>query len=1315
MNKAQEAISGSTIESNAETPLVIPALGRPMRLGMVYDCRNDQPIPGFTLWNQDTLKNNCNIRRERRKHNNIISSDDIDARLKALEISGSMKASMLSGLVNVEGSARYLKVQHASQNHSRVTLHYRATDRYEQLSMNHLGRNFISHQDVFEHGLGTHIVTGILYGAQAFFVFEKKHGDSEDKRQVDKMLQSAAERVPSQDFRETHGAFDTSRWEGIRCLFYGDFDLKNSPTNFKEAVSSYGQLLTMLEEHGEMAVPLTVWLYPLAKMDVQAAKFVQAVHFSLVNGVHNLIQCWVNCKSYCRKIRMYPTCKDFAIFSNNVAMFEELIKEFKRTFQEKLSQILPKIREGRIQEEHFSDILSSVQSSPFNLDHLQEWQKSLQRKMNVAKEYMNMLSSFTFIKSLGEMQKLTIKCKSVVLCLSFAPLVKFERNHLSKMSKYMTPKSSFQHHDIGEELNTTCLQDLSTYVERFKEYAEANRDSDRESFAVIGFDCDLDTQNKLGATKGKEPRFIYIYESDTFTHFVIPTVVRARHIVSKSHNAISLHWSPPELGLANVKSYRIKYREKESKRHDWDEFCTGDTKTTVTIRNLNFATTYEFSIALDCVIGTSQFSKVNEVCTTLSVTPPLNVRQSLASFDTIRLVWDQPTSIDRGVCIEEYIVKYLPANIVDAEAFIIRTQKSECSHDILGLVTNTTYRVLVSAVCDSGEESAFSEEVKVRSASERPPAPGKPIIMGTTNNTVSLQWTTPKGSTEYIEQYIVHFRECSTAGDHSDKWPVIHVPGKDTKACIPELHSNTAYEFSVCADYGIWTGSLSAQSDVCTTRPASSPLNIMQKGDNPNNLEIGWDAPTSVCKQAPITKYKVKYQSATNGNKERKTVEETKGSHCMHAIHGLKINTTCTISVSAVCGEAGDSIFSDPVEIEYRPRIAIQVANRVKATEGELSILQLPLTKVHEDGSCRTYHFEENMCSYDQHIVIMLIATKGSGKGLLINAVINYILGVKWEDNFRFTIVANEEDNRWKGRNNSQTQYISSHTINPPAGSNIDYKLTIIDTPCFEDADDMKHDRQIVEQIRKIFLDKALHNIDHINAIGFVVHALQTNLPLHQRYLFNSIFGKCTNDFEQCSKILVTFADGHGGQLPAMNALKDANIPDIANMIEFNFSSLFTKKVSIEGISSEKMFWNMSMQNMNKFLFSLHELEGQSLPSVCQKQQPPPSRPFVEYKSHESVRLAWTNPKGASKDVMHHIVHVRERVGCDTCIWNQIMKTSGKELNAIIPNLKPNTTYESSVLAVYETCTSQLSDISDAFTTCSVSAPLNVRKKILFY
>ena len=58
---------------------------------------------------------------------------------------------------------------------------------------------------------------------------------------------------------------------------------------------------------------------------------------------------------------------------------------------------------------------------------------------------------------------------------------------------------------------------------------------------------------------------------------------------------------------------------------------------------------------------------------------------------------------------------------------------------------------------------------------------------------------------------------------------------------------------------------------------------------------------------------------------------------------------------------------------------------------------------------------------------IMMVGMTGAGKSLQINNLINYILGVSYDDDFRFKLILEEEELR--DRRPNQSQYVSGTLI----------------------------------------------------------------------------------------------------------------------------------------------------------------------------------------------------------------------------------------------------------------------------------------------
>eukprot|EP01084_Bolivina_argentea_P120339 213284_1 len=132
------------------------------------------------------------------------------------------------------------------------------------------------------------------------------------------------------------------------------------------------------------------------------------------------------------------------------------------------------------------------------------------------------------------------------------------------------------------------------------------------------------------------------------------------------------------------------------------------------------------------------------------------------------------------------------------------------------------------------------------------------------------------------------------------------------------------------------------------------------------------------------------------------------------------------------------------------------------------------------------------------HKIILVCGKTGSGKTTVINSMMNYICGIEMDDKFRLKLI--EEEKKIRGNADSHTDHICSYSIKKPKGGNIDYDLTIIDTPGFGDCRGVIKDMQTVEEFKYIF-----ENIlNDINGICFVVKSSDNRLDSNQTYVFNN-------------------------------------------------------------------------------------------------------------------------------------------------------------------------------------------------------------------
>lgn len=283
------------------------------------------------------------------------------------------------------------------------------------------------------------------------------------------------------------------------------------------------------------------------------------------------------------------------------------------------------------------------------------------------------------------------------------------------------------------------------------------------------------------------------------------------------------------------------------------------------------------------------------------------------------------------------------------------------------------------------------------------------------------------------------------------------------------------------------------------------------------------------------------------------------------------------------------------------PRLAVRMRDESqKIEDGSPSVYRLPVRTEMEDTKklISKCHIGEPSPFEVTEKVLMVVGATGAGKTTLINGMVNYILGVEWEDDFRFKLIADEAG---KSQAHSQTKLITAYTLHKMEGSPLPYKLTIIDTPGFGDTEGLKRDRFITNQIREFF--SIPNGIAHLDGIGFVTQSSLARLTPTQQYIFDSILSVFGKDVADNIFIMATFADAQ--KPPVMEAINAAKVP-YAKFFKFNNSALFADNIPGDTDDEaddeddaddnfDKMFWKMGVKSFQKFFTELAQAESKSL------------------------------------------------------------------------------------------------------------------------
>ena len=197
---------------------------------------------------------------------------------------------------------------------------------------------------------------------------------------------------------------------------------------------------------------------------------------------------------------------------------------------------------------------------------------------------------------------------------------------------------------------------------------------------------------------------------------------------------------------------------------------------------------------------------------------------------------------------------------------------------------------------------------------------------------------------------------------------------------------------------------------------------------------------------------------------------------------------------------------------------------------------------------------------------ILLIGEKGNGKKTLINSLINYIMNIKYEDDFRYLInnkISNIKQNNINIYNIKKTKNIPS--------------IKIIDIPSINE----ENENQIINKIKYIMNNKR----KNINAIYFVNNNNKINI-------FNNILNLFGTDIIENILIMFTYCNNKKPLILNQFEEQNSNFNIMRNGLKKDCYFKFNNSIILNNKNDEnsKRIWEMNMNNFEKFIKKLQSL-----------------------------------------------------------------------------------------------------------------------------
>ncbi|KAK9530899.1 hypothetical protein VZT92_012373 [Zoarces viviparus] len=468
----------------------VAALGRPFTLGMLYDVRKDALISGFKLWDNTTLEGKITESVQCSSQFEMTDSDTIESKSSLLDVEASVKASFFCGLVEVEGSAKYLNDQKEFKNQSRVTCQYKSTTHFKQLSMTDLVTLDADQRDIAKNTSATHVVTGILYGANSFFVFDSQKADASSVQNIQGSMRAVINKIPTLSLEGQASVQLTDEEKALTdtcsCKFFGDFILESIPVTFAEAVKTCGQLPQLLGEKGENAVPMKVWLMPLKYFSHEAAELISGISVGLVGKMQDALEDLREIRMRCNDSLEDGVLNSFPYIHEEFKTFQKLCDLYASDLQQNMAKKIPSIREGKEDESSLKGVFDDREKSPFSREKLSKWLDNKEREMNVIRSCVDIMEGTKIVQNQSELDREVLDGDvDHALCFVFTSMIKGDTD-LDVMATYL---DSTEIRSTTEDQWFSSDEVFTTMREKakaFRDLVRACKNNKRLRFLITG-------------------------------------------------------------------------------------------------------------------------------------------------------------------------------------------------------------------------------------------------------------------------------------------------------------------------------------------------------------------------------------------------------------------------------------------------------------------------------------------------------------------------------------------------------------------------------------------------------------------------------------------------------------------------------------------------------------------------------------------------------------------------------------------------------------------------------------------------------------
>ena len=252
----------------SDSEFTIPGLGHPAILGQLYDGSKDSFVSTPQAWSdQEKVETYTHTESHKITTVNYQDVQGLEDRSRLLDIKGEIKLSVMSGMIDLAGSASYLDTEKETISTREVSVACTVTSHIKRLTFRNgdLDATRFTH---LQNAGATHVVTQILYGGAIVAVFKERSSKKKDEKNIGgsfsasimkklgSTLSVSAKAEVRLEARKEANSMD------ISFNYHADCQVDKTPTTVADLLVLVNDWGTVM---GEGTIPLQITLTPLSR------------------------------------------------------------------------------------------------------------------------------------------------------------------------------------------------------------------------------------------------------------------------------------------------------------------------------------------------------------------------------------------------------------------------------------------------------------------------------------------------------------------------------------------------------------------------------------------------------------------------------------------------------------------------------------------------------------------------------------------------------------------------------------------------------------------------------------------------------------------------------------------------------------------------------------------------------------------------------------------------------------------------------------------------------------------------------------------